>query len=523
MTIDKKLNANGYQLCTQLSAANDAKKKVHHKGRLINVAGVGGVVSVAYEQLRNAAEYAQDHLLIQNAIRRFFMRNLSFHNHNAAGKTIAEELIIELTQSGYIKNNTQPVEIIEILGVSINRYYGNYWRLKASGVDEKVARNWTLDLLSISSENMIIDDAVQTIYLQFAFNHYRSILHKDSFTSGLNPSEDFEISLYIAVHRALLKSDLAAVRYDMQKLYNTSDKNINEYSQFHKSIDDTFSSELTNKLVRYINKYGAPLRVLRSMIKEEEKFVELLPSSEHFDRAYASQIKKEYKKAESKLNRGLIKSIVFLLITKSLIGVSIEVPYDLLITGGILVVPLVVNLLTPIVYLALLRLGFKLPGETNAKAMRAYTDDMLYGDKDQVNLYPSVKEKSYPIGFTIAYALLFMGVFALVSYWLILLKFNVVQGLMFFMFLAAASFLGFRLSRIVRELELVAVKPGAIMTFRDLLFTPFTFLGKWLSDKYQKVNIVALVLDTFIELPLKTALRLLRQWTGFIDDKKEDI
>ena len=52
---------------------------------------------------------------------------------------------------------------------------------------------------------------------------------------------------------------------------------------------------------------------------------------------------------------------------------------------------------------------------------------------------------------------------------------------------------------------------------------PFTFLGKWISDNYQKVNVVALVLDTFIELPLKTVLRLSRQWVGFIDDKKEEL
>lgn len=521
MASDKQLNANGLHLSRQLAAAI-ANRKKEHKGRLVNVAGVGGIVSTAYEQLRNAAEYAQEHLLIQNAIRRFFMRNLSFHGHIEANKTIAEELVIELTQSGYIKNNTQPIEVIEELGILIKRHYDNYWRLKAAGLDEHTARSWTLDMLSLGSENMLVEDVIQAIYAQFAFNHYRDILKKELFVSVGSLDDTYEVSLYIAVHRALLKSDVAAVRYDMQKLYNISDSNINDYIQFHKNIDNTFSSDITNKIVRYINKYGAPLRIFRSMIQDEEKMAELLVDSDSFDRAYSNQIKKEYKKAESKLNRGLIKSIIFLLITKSLIGISIEVPFDLLINGEVLMIPLIVNLFTPIFYMALLRLGFKLPGATNARAMRVYTEDMLYGDKAQLNLYPSLKEKSYPIGFTITYTLLFLGVFTAVSYGLFQIGFNIVQGVMFFTFLAAASFLGFRLSRIVRELELVAVKPGAITTIRDLIFTPFTFLGKWLSDKYQKVNIVALILDTLIELPLKTALRLLRQWNGFIDDKKQD-
>jgi hypothetical protein len=520
MTTDKKLNANGFQLMNQLAAAKTAPTK-DQKGQLINVAGVGRLVSSAYEQLRNAAEYAQEHLLIQNAIRRFYVRSVSFHNHTIVSKTIAEELIIELTQSGYIKNNSQPVEVISELGHVIHKHYNNYWKLKASGIDENTARNWTLDLLSISSENMLVEDVVQTIYLQFAYHHYKSILHQKSFVSKGSNGDNYEVSLYIAVHRALLKSDLAVVRYDMQKLYNTSDENINDYAKFHENIDDMFSSDMTNRITLHINKYGAPLRILRSMIQDNDKISEILINSERFDRIYSDQIKKEYKKAESKLNKGLIKSIIFLLITKTLIGIAIEVPYDLLVTGVIIVVPLVVNLMTPIIYMIILRLGFKMPGTANAKAIRLYAEDMLYGDQTQVSLYPAVKNKKYPIGFSIAYVLMSLIIFALVIDILIILEFNILQGLIFFIFLATASFLGFRLSRIVRELELVVAKSGVISTIQELIFTPFTFLGKWISDKYQKINVVALVLDTLIELPLKTALRLIRQWTGFLDDKKD--
>ncbi len=296
MAIDKKLNANGFQLMNQLAAAKVAGKK-EQIGQLINVAGVGGLVSVAYEQLRNAAEYAQEHLLIQNAIRRFFVRSISFHSHSPVGKTTAEELIIELTQSGYIKNNTQPVEIISQLGRIIKKHYDNYWKLKVSGIDENIARDWTLDLLSIGCENVLGEDVVQTIYLQFAYHHYKSILHKRSFVSSRSSDANFDVSLYIAVHRALLKSDLSAVRFDMQKLYKVSDENINEYAQFHQNVDDMFSSELTNKITMHINKYGAPLRILRSMIQDDEKISEELVDSERFERAYGEQIKKEYKKS----------------------------------------------------------------------------------------------------------------------------------------------------------------------------------------------------------------------------------
>ncbi|PIV36244.1 MAG: hypothetical protein COS32_03715, partial [Sulfurimonas sp. CG02_land_8_20_14_3_00_36_67] len=233
MVSDKHLNVNGRQLCRQLSLVRSEQEQ-ENKGRLVNVAGVGEVVSTAYEQLRNAAEYAQEHLLIQNAIRRFFMRNLSFNSHNDSSKVIAEELIIELTQSGYIKNNTQPVEIVGKLDKIIHNCYTNYWCLKASGVDDSVARSWTLDLSSLYSENMLVEDKIQNAFVQFTFNHYRSILDKKLFIDVTSTEDTYEVSLYIAIHRALLKSDIASVRYDMQKLYDVSDSNINNYAQFHR-------------------------------------------------------------------------------------------------------------------------------------------------------------------------------------------------------------------------------------------------------------------------------------------------
>ena len=238
MISEKKLNANGNQLCKKLAAAR-AEQGVEYKGRTVNVAGVGSLVSTAYEQLRNAAEYAQEHLLIRKRHSTLFSRSVSFHNHVKVGKNTAEELIIELTQAGYLKNNTQPIEIIDKLGEVISNHYYNYWRLKSSGVDEQTARGWTLDLLAMESEEMPMNDDVQSIYLEFAYHHYKAIINEKSFKVKKSSASDesFDVSLYIAVHRSLFKSGPANVRFDMQKLYKTSDKDINEYAQFHKNID----------------------------------------------------------------------------------------------------------------------------------------------------------------------------------------------------------------------------------------------------------------------------------------------
>lgn len=90
-----------------------------------------------------------------------------------------------------------------------------------------------------------------------------------------------------------------------------------------------------------------------------------------------------------------------------------------------------------------------------------------------------------------------------------------------FLFLSNRSIpRGYRLSLQIKELELVSGGQNIIALIRDFLYTPFIFIGHQISFRYAKVNIVARVLDTIIELPLKTTLRLIRQWTAFLNGKK---
>jgi hypothetical protein len=118
---------------------------------------------------------------------------------------------------------------------------------------------------------------------------------------------------------------------------------------------------------------------------------------------------------------------------------------------------------------------------------------------------------------------MFVGVFYVVARQLIALDFNVVQGLIFFLFLSTASFLGYRLTQQIRELEIVSRSQGFITLIRDFLYAPFIFVGQKISYRFAKMNIIAQLLDIVIELPLKTVLRLLRQWSAFLNSKKDEL
>ena len=147
---------------------------------------------------------------------------------------------------------------------------------------------------------------------------------------------------------------------------------------------------------------------------------------------------------------------------------------------------------------------------------------MLYGEQT-ILMKNQLSGKRYGPIFSVIYVALSLVVFAAVVWLLLMLQFSFVHITIFFIFISAASFLGFRLSRLIRELEVVRGSSNGLTFVRDLIYLPFVVVGRWMSNAYSQVNVVTIVLDMLIELPLKTVLRLIRQWGQFIDDRKDRI
>jgi hypothetical protein len=75
----------------------------------------------------------------------------------------------------------------------------------------------------------------------------------------------------------------------------------------------------------------------------------------------------------------------------------------------------------------------------------------------------------------------------------------------------------------IRELEIVSKEQHILNIIRDFFYLPYILVGQWLSRKYARMNIVAFVLDMTIELPLKTVLKLFRQWNRFLNEKHQEL
>ena len=501
---------------------NHTTKQHNAQGNIIQVPGIGKGISSAYEQLRNAAEYTEEHLLLQRAIRRFYNRNVSFSTQKKIGN-IGDELIVELTQAGYVHNNSFGTHIAQELTHLVDGWLQAYWHLRGNNVHREQATEWTLDILSVATEEILNPHYHLNALATFAYNHYLQALPRDSFIKGQSDAGQYEICLYIAVHKALLKSDIALVRADLMNMYQQSPADATAFADFNQQLDSLFTADLTLKLERSVSKHGAPIRILKSVIDNHEDAAQLLHNEEQFLNLYERTVTEEYKNLDRRLTKGILKSIAFIFITKILIGVGIEVPYDLIFVGSVALLPLLVNLLIPPLYMAGLKLGLRSPSPDNARALRNYMAGVLYPSETTASPILTVSAKVASAKTKVLYSICFFIPFAITLYVLHLLHFNAVQAIIFFVFLSTASFLGFRLSRMIREVELLNKQQGMLSIIRDFFYLPFIAVGQWLSRKYARVNIVAFTLDMAIELPLKTILRLIRQWTRFLNEKHDEI
>lgn len=508
--------------------AYEKQRLTRRERETLHIPTVGSTISTAYEQLRNASEYAEDELLQQRAIRRYLKRELSFHTKVPTAR-LAEELVTELTQAEYLQNDQTTGSDVKAISQYIKVHYEAYWTYagtEASQIKRTAFQNWILDTLSVRIEQTLRSHMKQLMFAHFAFTYLQDKvpIKKMKRDDDKLKTSDHPIILYIAIHRAILKSDTATIRVALMDSYRKDITDIEEFSSFNATLDRLFGLKTTAHTARIVSRNGAALRFIYTGFYNSDApiSIDALRNEDTLDYALRQHIEREYALLNRKLDRGIIRSIVFLLITKSIVGLGIEIPYDILVMGAIIWIPLIINLLFPAIFITISRFALTTPVNRNTEAVINQVSNILFENDKELYAVKFPKE-SKSIGFNIAYVLTFMLVFGGLSYILYLLEFNIVQGIIFFVFLSTASFLSFRLSRQIHELEMVHASQGSLSLIRDIIYMPFIYVGQQISYHYSQVNIVAAVLDILIELPLKTILRLVRQWVSFLNAKKDEL
>jgi len=429
------LNRLGKQFADALVHANmrsDERAHYLEKQEKAHVVGAGRTLTAGYEQLRNAAEYTEEDLLLQRAIKRFFKRLIMSRDEKRIARG-GEELIVELTLAGYIPNDSVAETTVDEISKLATAYYQAYQKISASAVTQSHAEDWVTAVLAVKAENLISDHHKRIVFAQFSYDYFLSSIDKEKLFAK-EDKNNYEAALLVAVYRGLLKSDAGMIRHMLLERYRQQPQAIEQYIETNRLIDVLLDSDVVDKLVRIINRRGAPLRVLWRMVDTSEDLPELLQKQGLFLRRYEAQILNEYSQMNDRINKGIIKSVSFLIITKFVIGIAIEVPYDYAFHGEILWIPLIVNLLFPPIYMILLRLTLTLPGPANTRALTDRIDTLLYKTERTVTLTAGERRGQYSNVFNSLYGFLMVALFGLVGWGLWAVGFSFVHLAIFFIF-----------------------------------------------------------------------------------------
>ncbi len=332
------------------------------KGAKIHVPEITSGAYFLYEQIRNAVEYREQHLFLRGAIERFLLRELG----SAEPESIGFELVSELTKTRYLANDTITDEHVAYLDYLVDRYATLQKLALAHGKpDYDQVATAIVQLLSVELERALHPHPTEAAIVEFTYASF--IKHADV------PRED-QLVLYAAVHKALLKSDLATIRYGVfsRKFprWLEDDAQLEAagagFSGLNNELAEQIGGSQPHRMFRLVRRHIAPYLILREIIKTSTKGLEQLSTTPSVLMEKARSVaEQQYQVASARLKRSVVQAMIFLFVTKMVIGVLIEIPYELFVYGEVNPVPLAINLIFPPLYMAAVGFGIKTPGPRN--------------------------------------------------------------------------------------------------------------------------------------------------------------
>ncbi|MFC1649792.1 hypothetical protein ACFL2C_03730 [Patescibacteria group bacterium] len=499
---------------------------------------VGEVLSSAafvYEKVRNAVDYKGEHLLRRNAIERILKRLLwenpsLSENPNSLARIVVKELI----WARYVQNDSLSVSTLNQIGKSLQKYAEIFEAIKThykNKKEKKTWKNWFLGIASSELEFLIDKKLTEQDALSHAMKAWMDKRYEWKDTQI--DEEEKSIQLTTATHRSLFKLDLARVRFFMVKHYHKNwmtnpEVNMADLFEKAKEIEEILDSDVQTRLYRYTQKLVAHFHILGYVARRNiDKLEGMFSDKEVLESEVREVCESKYEEIGRRVNTGIVRSIIYIFATKVLVGLLLEVPFEKYILGEIGWIPLVFNLLIPPLLMLVIGLSIRKPGEENTKVILERINDFVYADKNSAvtgfSVVPKKRSGFLNNAFMFFYLLFFLLTFGGIAYLLYWLGYNPFSALIFYMFLSLVLLFGYRVKYNASELNAYDDKEGFVSHFITNLSLPFLKAGLWLSDQVGKINILLIIFDFLIEAPLKSVLKVVDEWTGFVREQREEV
>ncbi len=530
------------QRLTQLISAyraTAAREALPVEGETISVNDLVRRAASVYEVIRNTLEYSEAHLLRRNAIRRILRRRLS---DDLMPERIAKELLQELIWARYLENKRIPI-VRELETAGVLKKYVPLFEAAETSPESKRLSSWLLDLLSTELEYLLVPPRREEALVSFAYGTLKT--HVDWSEKLELSAEEKDLQLFIGVHRTLLKSNQATLRFRIFYLFYPTwskgegalVKEIAEHlSVVHQAVERELFHPMGEPVARMLRRKMVLFKVLHDVItKDAEAFGELASNPSALEEAVKKAAKSRYGIFRARLMRLVLRAVVFLFFTKLVLAFIIELPYEVFVLKESNYVPLLVNIVFHPVLLVILGLTGTIPEKKNTELLVEGVAGMISGPSTSLgtdgtkgfDLKVRVK-KPWAQGtagflFNLLYGLTFLFSYGLIVVFLLALHFNALSILLFLLFLSLVMFLGITIRRSKRELVIVPGKSGIFLAIGDFFTLPVIRAGRWISMRAPRINIFLFFLDFIVEAPFKMAIQIIEGWLAFMKEKKEEI
>ena len=377
-------------LLEKLKIADQRDKIIKREGEeLVKVNVMTSAIALMYEKVRTIVDYKEEHLLRKSAIfrilKRRFLESYDYYK-------IAENLVKELVSAKYLDNNQIPeTKIIEVAQV-IEKYDLLYAGVrKQHGLKSALKLfDWIIGIASVEIEEVIVPDNKAKVLVRFMYDEMQERME---IVSKKIDEQEKNLQLFIAVNRSLIKSDKEMLEYFILKLWYPEWKD--DYKLFlPRFIDDVFiirdelnrqiNHKLANRLLKFCRRYAMMIIILKEVIYQDFKKAQDLINDEHLLESKIREVcQHKYAETKKRLRTQIWRAIIYVFLTKMLLALVVEVPFDYYILQSFNWLAIMVNITFPPLLMIAIALTIRAPGQKNTKAMIKGIKDILASHIDE--------------------------------------------------------------------------------------------------------------------------------------------
>lgn len=504
------------------------------EGDLITVSETVSAAASVYETLRNSLEYDEEHLLRRNAIRRILKRRLG----EVDSGTLASDLLKELIWARYLPNKSVPESMIATLSGVIHKYQSLFASTDHATKEGQQAHEWLLDVTSTEVEYVIAPPIADEALASFAYSQMKARL---SWASAVIAEDDRDLQLYIAIHRAVLKSNLATLRFRVLALFEPSWTKAKAGDETASRVQASLAAciERVERQIRHpgqdalymlVRRHAVVFQVIRDVAEADPRAFgkEVAGHDTHeLDGRLASAASARYERFRRRLRNSVVRAVSFLFITKMILALLIEAPYERLVIKTTNITPLLVNILFHPTLLGIIGLSARVPESANTEAIIREAHAFLGLGGEEVGFTYKLRRPwsrgALGAVFNAIYAVMFLFTIGVIASILRAFDFNGMSIAFFIFFLSLVTFFGLKIRNSRRELMVVEARSGILGTIGDILFLPMIRAGRWVALRAPRVNVFLFFFDFIVEAPFKAAINLIEGWLAFLREKKEEI